>query len=164
MDLAATLAPALISASVALVVTVATAHLTTVRGHEERVWTRKAVAYSAIFEALGELAAVHDAWLRTIYLHRETTPEIDEERGSAYRLAKAKLLRVVNAEVWLLPQPVFEEVAALKKILEDSYDNWHDDIDAGAAAVARTSTSLSAFAREDMARGAPRARRLGRPG
>ncbi|MDQ0465226.1 hypothetical protein QO010_003013 [Caulobacter ginsengisoli] len=156
MDLAATLTPALISASVALIVAVVTAQLTATRSHDERVWIRKAAAYSAIFEALGEMAEVHDFWLNTIYLHRETTPEVDAERAATYRLAKAKLMRAVNAETWLLPQPVSEEIAALRKVLETSYDSWFDDIDSGAAALAKTAARLSAFARSDMARGVRR--------
>lgn len=160
MGLITALITALISASVALVVAVITAHTTAARGYDERVWTRKAAAYSAIFEALGELADVHDAWLNALYLHRDTSPEIDEQRGATYRLAKAKLVRAVHAEIWLLPQPVFEEIAALRKVLEASYESWFDDVDAGAAAVAKTMARLSALARMDMARGVLRTLRV----
>src|SRR5687767_810871 len=116
MGLIAALISALISASVALVVAVLTAQMTAARGHDDRVWARKAAAYSAIFEALGELADVHDAWLNALYLQRETSAEVDEQRGATYRLAKAKLVRAVHAEIWLLPEPVFQEIAALRKV------------------------------------------------
>jgi hypothetical protein len=146
------LAPALISASVALIVVVLSGQIAAARAHDDRVWTRKAAAYSTIIAALGDLEDAFDWWFDVNYDLRRPSQSQEAAQRKIYQEAKRQLLRAMNGEAWLLPVEVVTLVRELRTALNKRYKTWSEELDECSAATVRTMTGLEAIARNDMGR------------
>ncbi|WP_293462742.1 hypothetical protein [Phenylobacterium sp.] len=144
---------AIIGASAALVVAALTAAFNADRSHEERIWTRKAQAYSTILGALAELDRLFGAWFYDVVRHRPDDEERSTELRAAYQAAVAQLRRTTGSELWLLPLKVSQELSSLIEDLEEKeHDSWFEEIEAGIGAVANAKLSISAIARWELER------------
>ncbi len=153
--LGAKMATALISALVALVVVLITGSLTAARAHDDRVWARKAAAYAAMFEAMGEMSDVFRLWWRDYETAAfpDPSPQQVDERQKAYAQAKKLLFTTVKREVWILPPAVTNEIDVLDVILTQRYDSSAEWLATTSEALRLATLRLSDFARSDMHRG-----------
>lgn len=121
------------------------------RTRAERVWDRKAEAYSVIFEALYEMEEWFDDNLDDEMLRRDVDQSVQARRNASYRSAQDRLFRTVAKEEWVLPVDVTERFRTLWSTLHAHYESWFEDLDAGSAAVHKTKKWLVEFARKDLA-------------
>ncbi|MXP28875.1 hypothetical protein GRI58_08575 [Porphyrobacter algicida] len=127
-----------------------TSHFAWRRTQSEKVWDRKADAYSTILQALNEMEASLDAWMSDEALRREPSDESSEERGVRYRQARARMQSVVGRELWLLNPAIKGYADELNKALSARYDSWFEDLDASLFAVRNTIKSVTLLAQEEL--------------
>lgn len=123
------------------------------RTHSEKIWDRKAEAYSAILQALHEMDSSLDSWMSDEMLRREASEEVSQERRERYRLARSKLQSVTGREVWLLNPAVKLDVVELNNVFEAHYDSWFESLDASQSAVGNAIKSIANLAKEELQTG-----------
>lgn len=123
------------------------------RTHSEKIWDRKAEAYSAILQALHEMESSLDSWMNDETLRRDISEEASQERRKRYKLARSQLQSVTGREVWLLNPAVKLDVVELNNVLETHYDSWFEDLDASLFAVGNTIKSIAKLAKEELQTG-----------
>ena len=141
-----------ISAFVAVLAVWLTSRLASIRAHDDRVWDRKAGAYSAIFEALFDMELFFDKHLNDYMNGLDVSPDENTERHRAYASARHRLGQVMAREVWLLSDAVKAEKDELSSKLERRYENWFEDIDSGCAAVIAARKAITRLASADLRR------------
>lgn len=120
------------------------------RTQSEKIWDRKAEAYSAILQALHEMEASLDSWMNDEALSRETSEEVNEERRTRYRQAKAQVQNVIGREFWLLDPKLNEHMDELNKVLSTHYGSWFEDLDASSYAVGKAIKSTALLAKDEL--------------
>lgn len=141
-----------ISAFVAVLAVWLTSRLASIRGHDDRVWDRKAGAYSAIFEALFDMEMFFDKHLEDHMRGRDVSADESKERYQAYAAARHRLGQVLAREVWLLSDAVKVEKDKLSTELEKRYEGWFEDMDSGCAAVIAARKAIAKLASDDLRR------------
>lgn len=127
-----------------------TSHFAWRRTQSEKVWDRKAEAYSAILQALNEMEASLDAWMSDETLRRETSDEVSEERRTRYQQARGRMQSVVGRELWLLSPALKEYIDEVNKALSARYDSWFEDLDASLFAVRNAIKSVTHLAQKEL--------------
>ena len=73
------------------------------RFYKERIWERKAAAYSAIFEALHIIEQWYDKHYDAYFEQRELPDEVTKKLRTNADAAEEDLERRLAAETWLIP-------------------------------------------------------------
>lgn len=142
---------AIIVAPIATLIAVwLTSHFAWRRTQSEKVWDRKAEAYSAILQALNEMEDSLDAWMSDEALQRETSDEIGEERRIRYQQGRARLQSVIGRELWLLNPALKGYADELNRALSARYDSWFEDLDASLYAVRNAIKSVTLLAQNEL--------------
>lgn len=127
-----------------------TNHFTWKRTHSEKIWDRKADAYSAVLQALNEMEATLDAWMTDEMLRRETSDEVGEERRLRFNVARAQLESVIGRELWLLDPALKAHTEKLREVLSARYESWFEDLDASLYEVRSIIDAIAKLARKEM--------------
>ncbi len=122
------------------------------RAHRERLWDRKAQAFSIILEALYDFANWFDGNLEDAARHRDTNEKVEQQRIDAYGVAKDRLYRTLSKEAWLLPATVQERIEVLEKALNERHQDWLEMLDSGSRTVAKAQADLVAIAKRELGR------------
>jgi hypothetical protein len=142
--------PSLVAVFVALGVVWLTSQLATRRAHREKLWERRAQAFSIIFEALYDFSSWYDDHMEDEFRHREVDDETQKRRDETYRAAKDRLYRTLAREDWLLSDKVKERLTALTKALDAHHDAWFEMLDDGYRAVSQTKKDLVKIAKSEL--------------
>lgn len=146
-------ATAVISATVALAVAIFTNSAAARRSHDDRIWLRKAAAYSAILDALYQMDEVLSVWWNEYIEGKDDpSPEVAEERRQTFVAARRQLYSTVQREVWSLPVEVWGILERLREALDAGYESYFHALDSRSAAAERALRTISETARRDMAR------------
>lgn len=143
----------LTSAIVALLVVWLSSFFTYKNSLKNRVWERKAEAYSSIFEALYEMEFWFSTNLRNDMLRIDVTDEVREKRNEDYRNAAKQLRSGISREVWLLNEKVKKRTDQLDEALNVHHDTWSEHLDVGSYEISKTIEDLTKLAAEDMKSG-----------
>jgi hypothetical protein len=120
------------------------------RFYRERVWERKAAAYTAIFEALHDMRQWFDEHM-TAGMRGYDIPEAEQSRlGESYREAKARLELRLDAERWLLPQACFDRLKDMTRDLEKHRESWFENLDEGLYATRTAMEDMRPIAQRDL--------------
>ena len=133
-----------------------TSHFAWRRTQSEKIWDRKAEAYSAILQALHEMEASLDAWMNDETQYRETSEEVSEERRKRYKQARAEVQSVIGREIWLLDPALKGHAEELNKALSARHDSWFEDLDASLYAVRNAIKAIALLARKELQAGKTR--------
>jgi hypothetical protein len=133
-----------------------TSHFAWRRTQSEKVWDRKAEAYSAILQALNEMEDSLNAWMTDEAVQRESSDEINEERRIRYQQGRSRMQSIIGRELWLLDPALRGYADELNKALSARYDSWFEDLDASLFAVRNTIKSVTLLAQRELQTGQTR--------
>jgi hypothetical protein len=139
-------------AAVALLVVWLTSRLASIRAHDDRVWDRKAGAYSAIFEALFDMEMFFDKHLEDHMNGRDISSDESQALYQAYSAARKRVGQILAREAWLLSDAVRAEKDKLNTELAKRGKDWFDDMDSGCAAVIAARKAIAQLASDDLRR------------
>lgn len=126
------------------------AHFALRRFYRERIWERKAAAYTAIFKALHEMARWYDEHYEAeIEKYEIDQDELDELRQS-YAQAQRALGRRIASETWLLPDQCVQMMSDLVRTLKYRGENWQEHLEVGSVAIQSTVDRLRPIVREEL--------------
>jgi hypothetical protein len=126
------------------------AHFALRRFYRERIWDRKAAAYTAIFEALHEMARWYDEHYEAEIEKYEMDQDESNELRDSYANASRTLAKRIAAETWILPQECTELVSRLVNIKYKFGDNWPRHLETGSVAIQDTVNRLRSMARREL--------------
>ncbi|QAY96079.1 hypothetical protein CWB41_10340 [Methylovirgula ligni] len=116
----------------------------------QRVWERKAEAYTAIFDALYDMARWYDEHFDAEISGRELSEDKKSELSKAYMAAKEKLKRRIASETWLLPEVASQRLEDLFKRLSIERNDWFKMLDEDSYSISMATLDLRLMVREDL--------------
>jgi glycine/D-amino acid oxidase-like deaminating enzyme len=124
-------------------------------GHyfSQRVWDRRAEAYTAIFTALDIMAEWYRSHLKDLMTNRETSDEEDNRRIASYQAANEELRQRLARETWLIPDHARERIARLHADLDSHHGpeaGWADIVLNGRDTIEGAIDDLRRLARADL--------------
>ncbi len=127
------------------------AHFALRRFYRERIWDRKAAAYTAIFEALHEMARWYDEHYEAEMEKYEMDQDESNELRDSYANASRTLAKRIAAETWILPDKCTELIAAMQPTLKFKFGgDWRLHLEAGSARIQHTVDMLRIIARREL--------------
>ena len=123
------------------------------RFYKERVWERKAAAYTVIFECLHDMLMWHQEHLDATMRYSEIPKSKEEKLEKDYQTAKETMRRRIAAESWLLDGRVETRIVDMMRELKEDRDSWFDILDEGLLAMKNAQADMRTIAREDLAIG-----------
>lgn len=120
------------------------------RFYKEKMWERKAEAYTAIFEALhfiGEwYQKHHDAYLQQRELTEETTAELRLKANEA----EAELERQLARQTWVIPKNSRDRLGKLTAALKERPQDWFDYLDSSLGELDKATIDLRDMVHADL--------------
>lgn len=120
------------------------------RFYRERIWERKAAAYSAIFEALHDMRQWYDRHMEAEIEGREIPEDEQIRLRESYRNAKVGLGRRLDAERWLLSPVCFHHLEQMNQELEKHRDAFFEELDEGLYATRKAIEEMPSIAQHDL--------------
>lgn len=142
---------AVMSVFVAWLAATLSAQMTLRRFYKEKMWERKANAYTTILEALGDLFAWFDKNLDAVYVHEQLGENESNELSEAFKRAHKEMTRTMAGQVWLLSPQVAAAIKAMNSTLDyTDYPDFHSHLDEGYGAVKTCRETITALAQKDL--------------
>lgn len=120
------------------------------RFYKERIWERKAAAYSAIFEALHIIEQWYDKHYDAYFEQRELPDEVTKKLRTNADAAEEDLERRLAAETWLIPTHCRERLTKLTNDLKKRDGDWFAYLDTGVGAILKATNELREMVRADL--------------
>lgn len=140
-----------ITISVAFLAAHLAAHTTLKRFYKERMWERKANAYTTILEALHLSQEWYGKHFDAAITRRELTEEYAKRLTEQSATARAQMMRAIEGQTWLLSPEVNVIIEKMDGKLDSQYTSWEEDLDHGWAAVRDAREAITKLARVDLA-------------
>ena len=141
---------ALLSAAAAFIGSWFAAKFALDRFRNEKLWERRAAAYTAVFDALHDqakwLAAHADAMENSATIPREEKEKLANEALAA----AATIRRRIDSETWLVSDAFIERVAKLASDLRVEAEDWPAYVEQGERAVETAIDDLRKIARREL--------------
>ena len=119
--------------------------------YKQRVWDRRADAYSEIFEALWEMSGWYEVAIKDIEFSRDLSDTEENSRNEAYRAARKRLERRLSRECWLVSDQVETRIRDALKFIDGDFDRqWQVMVFEGSDALWGLVRDLQGLAREDL--------------
>lgn len=142
---------ALVSMFVAWLAATLAARTTLQRFYKERMWERKATAYTTILEALYISQDWYSRHLDAEYEGKTLTEEKAKEMTRQSVEARTTMMRAVEGQTWLLSPQVKEAITTMDKALDQDFHIWSEMLDESWGAVRDAREAITALARRDLA-------------
>jgi|ERR1035437_556792 hypothetical protein len=120
------------------------------RFYQEKIWERKAAAYTAIFEALHFIEEWYSKHFDAYVTQRELTEEETEKLRTAANDAEAELERRLASETWLIPNNCRIRLNKLTEDLKVHDEDWFQYLDAGQHTLAVATDELRDMVHADL--------------
>lgn len=120
------------------------------RFYREKIWERKAAAYTAIFEALHFIENWYSKHFDAYITQREMTEEETAKLRTSANAAEAELERRLASETWLIPDNCRIRLKQLTIDLKNREDDWFQYLEAGAAALQKATDELREMVHSDL--------------
>jgi hypothetical protein len=120
------------------------------RFYAEKVWERKTVAYTAIFQALYDMSLWDDAHITAQQRGREVEDAEQDKLIADYQDAKSRLKRSLAAEVWLIPDDCKARIDVMFRELNRRVDDWYESLEKDSAAISTAIRDLTLLVRADL--------------
>jgi hypothetical protein len=141
---------ALLSAIAAFVGSWLAARFALDRFRHEKIWERRAAAYTAMFEALHEQENWYTTHLRAEMVGRELKDDEKDKLSAESNAAEAALKRRLDAETWLVSDEFTKRLKRLFKDLERRSETWIDHLENGEVAIENALRDLRIIARREL--------------
>jgi hypothetical protein len=99
--------------------------------YQEKIWERKAAAYTAIFEALHFIEQWYSKHYDAYLAQREMTQEATDKLRAAANDAEADLERRLASETWLIPNNCRVRLDKLTLDLKVRSQDWFEYLETG---------------------------------
>jgi hypothetical protein len=123
------------------------------RFYHERVWERRADAYTAIFEALHDMEKWFDQHIESEQRGRELTQDDKARLTEEYQTAGANLKRRIAKETWLISDDFRSRLLALEEALSQRVTHWPEFLENSSGALNSAFDDLRRIARSDLSVG-----------
>ncbi|MHC2672601.1 hypothetical protein ACVI1J_004764 [Bradyrhizobium diazoefficiens] len=120
------------------------------RFYREKVWERKAAAYTAIFEALHFIDNWYGKHFDAYITQRDMTDDETAKLRTASVDAEAELERRLASETWLIPDKCRLRLAKLTTDLKKREEDWFTYLDAGQATLKTATDELREMVHADL--------------
>jgi hypothetical protein len=140
---------ALLSAAAAFIGSWLAAHFALHRFYHERIWERRAAAYTAIFDALHDQQNWYDAahaMMRGRTISAEEKAKVSAEAGAA----ESALKRRIDSEIWLVSDQFLGRVAKLFLDLEEREEDVRSHLKACDSAFRAAIGDLRKIVRQEL--------------
>lgn len=127
------------------------AKLTLQRFYKERIWERKAVAYTTILEALYVWLDFYGTHFEAAIERRDLKPERVEELSRQKIEARSVMMRSIEGQTWLLGSELNDAIATMDRALRQQKTSWEEELDDAWGAVRDAKVTITALARKDLA-------------
>ena len=144
------LVSALISLGGAWLAATLAARFTLKRFYKERMWERKAAAYTTILEALHDMREWYGQHVDAEYGGSSLSDERSAELAESSRNAERTMRRRLAGETWLLSSSLNESIRKMDRQLRDRSETWQEHLDDGYGAVDAAITEVRELARTDL--------------
>jgi hypothetical protein len=141
---------ALLSAAAAFIGSWLAARFALGRFYSERIWERRAAAYTAVFEALHNHSNWFNYHIDAMKHARETSIEEVARLTAEYRKAAFELRRRIDSETWLVSDQFRQRVEKLVTELEEHQDEWIKHVAVGHVALETATDDLRQIARDEL--------------
>lgn len=119
--------------------------------YKQKVWERKVTAYAAIFEALHHMNQWFDKEQTAIERSNDLPADEEKELRKQYGIAQADLQKVLDREVWLIPDGCRTRLDSMFKDLQKGgFDGWYELIDHGNGVTREAIDDLRGMVRADL--------------
>lgn len=142
---------AVVSMFVAWLAATLAARTTLQRFYKERMWERKATAYTTILEALYLSQEWYGKHFDAAITRQTLTEEFAQRLSTQSAEGRAAMMRSVEGQTWLLSPAVTEAITKMDAELDAEYQGWEDMLDRGWASVRDARSTITALARRDLA-------------
>lgn len=137
-----------------IIVAVLSAWLTTrlslSRFYSEKVWDRRAAAYTVMFDALHDMRRWFDAHLEARGRGGDVSDEQSGKLREAYQTAKAKLVKQLGSETWLISDACQERIIKMEQDLDIQSTDFQVVLDDGWIAIHSAIIDLRKMARSEL--------------
>ena len=129
------------------------AHLALQHYFKQRVWDRRAEAYTAVFDALERMADVCRTNANELMRGVDPSKEVEEARLQSYRSAQDQLKTVLGRETWIISDKVRERLVKYQRrgrVSSAEGYSWTDYVLGEQDAIETVIDDLRMLARQDM--------------
>jgi hypothetical protein len=120
------------------------------RFYQEKIWERKAAAYTAIFEALHFIDNWYSKHFDAYITQRELTQDETDKLRNAANDAEAELERRLASETWLIPNNCRLRLNKLTEDLKAREEDWFQYLEAGQHTLAVATDELRDMVHADL--------------
>jgi hypothetical protein len=119
--------------------------------YKEKVWERKAEAYTEIFGAISEMNHWFDLHQNALESAFEISAEDKAELLASFKKARTDLRRRLGREVWLIPEQCRIRIDQMLLVLDDrEFGEWHQMLDTNNGETAKAILDLREMVRLDL--------------
>jgi hypothetical protein len=128
------------------------AHFALRRFYHEKVWERKTVAYTAIFDAIHDMGMWFEQHFNAMVRNRELSEEKQDELTATYQTARKTFERHLTSEIWLIPDDIRKRLDDLQNALDklDDHHDWALIVSEGNKIVFEGTNELREMVRKDL--------------
>jgi hypothetical protein len=120
------------------------------RFYAEKVWERKTVAYTAIFEALYDMSRWDDAHITAQMRGHEIEDDEQAKLTAEYQTAKYRLERCLAGQIWLIPDDCRARLNVMFRELNRRVNDWYETLEKDSAAISSAIDDLTILVRGDL--------------
>ena len=121
------------------------------RFSREKVWERKAAAYTAIFEAMHTISRWYEKHLEAAILSRTLDVPTTDRLHAETNEAKAELARRLASETWLIPAHCRRRLDKMIDDLDDQRpESWEQYLEGGYSIIKAATDDLRAAVESDL--------------
>jgi hypothetical protein len=119
--------------------------------YKQKVWERKAEAYTAIFSAISEMNHWFDVHQNVYETNDEISEEEKEELWTSFKSARTDLRKRLGKEVWLIPEPCRARIDKMLMVIDDREPpDWFQMLDTNNGETADCILDLRELVRLDL--------------
>jgi hypothetical protein len=121
------------------------------RFSREKVWERKAAAYTAIFEAMHTIRKWYEKHLEAAMLSRELDVPTVDRLHAEMKEAREQLALRLASETWLIPAHCRDRLNKMVNDLSSSHpESWEEYLDEGCSIIATATDDLRTAVESDL--------------
>jgi hypothetical protein len=141
---------ALLSAIAAFIGSWLAARFALDRFYHERIWERRAAAYTAVFDALHDQVKWYSTHLHASKGGREISDDEASKLSAESMAAQSALKRRIDSETWLVSDEFLLRIAKMVEDLGKRQKDWPTHLEVGESALESAIEDLRDIARREL--------------
>ena len=141
-----------ITAAIAVFAVWLTSRLSIQRTHDDRIWIRKADAYSAILQSIKVMQSCYIDWEAEATGQKEFSLDIEKEQIARNAVARQQLFSTIAASPWLLSEEVEQRCNKMISVLNVKCESWFEHVMDCAHELSKAHKDVIAIAKTELGR------------